>query len=412
MNTPRRLRILVVLPFPPNIKGSHGGTRATATMLAGIVNRHDVAVLYLRGPDDRPGDPELLARCALAEEVPRRADEPRTRLERLRRRARTVAAGVAGRPAWASRWWTPQLKTRLRQVAQEWQPDVVQFDFHVMAGYLDALRGLNVQTVLVQHDPGAASVEDRLRLHPAGGVRGILQQLDLYAWKRFERNLLGAVDATIVFTADDLAALRRLRPDARLVQVPLAFRLRARELDPVGSDPPALLFVGSFIHPPNVDAAMRLAIGIYPRVRAERPDARLLLVGDQPPPNLTALSRDGARVTGWVPNITPYLEEAAVVVLPVRLGGGMRVKTLEALGAGKALVASNRAIAGLDLPPGTHVHAETDAEFADAVLRLLDDPAERARLGGAARAWALEHIDPDAPARAYDALYRSLVERG
>jgi glycosyltransferase involved in cell wall biosynthesis len=117
-------------------------------------------------------------------------------------------------------------------------------------------------------------------------------------------------------------------------------------------------------------------------------------------------------VTGWVEDVTPYLARAAVVVAPIRTGGGQRVKVIEALSAGKALVASRRAIEGFDLGDGREVVlAETDEEFANAILRLLADEDERVALGTRARAWAEANLSWARTIDGYEELYFELTRR-
>ena len=113
-----------------------------------------------------------------------------------------------------------------------------------------------------------------------------------------------------------------------------------------------MLFIGNFIHPPNVDAADRLINHIFPQVQSQFSETRLFIVGDHLPSTVLQEANPNVVATGFVPDITPYLEQAALVVIPLRLGGGMRVKTLEALAAGKAIVASPRAVEGLDVLNG------------------------------------------------------------
>jgi glycosyltransferase involved in cell wall biosynthesis len=111
-----------------------------------------------------------------------------------------------------------------------------------------------------------------------------------------------------------------------------------------------------------------------------------------------------------VPDVAPYLDAAAVVVVPLRLGGGMRVKVLEALGAGKAVVCSPLAAEGLDVADGAELLlAESDEEFAAAIARLLGDAALRRALGASARNWARERASAGDRIAAYEALYRELV---
>jgi glycosyltransferase involved in cell wall biosynthesis len=233
--------------------------------------------------------------------------------------------------------------------------------------------------------------------------------MDWLAWRRFERSIAGQVQAVVVFTARDRETLAPIAGDKPIIRIPLATTLPERPLDPRGDQPSSMLFVGNFIHPPNVDAAMRLVGAIFPQVQARVPGAVLRIVGDQPPARLAGSAKPSVVVTGRVPDVTPYLDRAAVVVIPVRMGGGMRVKVLEALAAGKAVVASRLAAEGLDVVQGRQIlFAESDREFADATVELLLDVERRASLAAGARAWALENLGWERVIRAYENLYDSL----
>jgi glycosyltransferase involved in cell wall biosynthesis len=171
-----------------------------------------------------------------------------------------------------------------------------------------------------------------------------------------------------------------------------------------------VVFVGNYMHPPNVDAAERLTKAIFPRIAQKRPDARLVLAGADPPSALRAIASDSVLITGHVGDLTQLLDAAAVVAAPISTGGGMRVKTLEALAAGKALVASSLALEGVDVQAGEHaLVADDDVAFADAVVALLDDAQRRAALGRAARRWAETHLDWRQVTAAYETLYASLL---
>jgi glycosyltransferase involved in cell wall biosynthesis len=114
-------------------------------------------------------------------------------------------------------------------------------------------------------------------------------------------------------------------------------------------------------------------------------------------------------VTGYVPDVTPYLDGAALVVVPLRLGGGNRAKVREALAAGKAVVASSLAIAGHNLVNGEHVVlAESDEQFCEAIIWLLADPERRASLAASARTWACANLGWDTFIACHEALYDSL----
>jgi polysaccharide biosynthesis protein PslH len=405
-----RRRLLFLAPFPPRRDGVHGGSRVSGELLHELAARHEVALVYLRARDEPPLDEAVRDRCSLAVEVER--PEPASAAGRARR-AGVRAIGMArSRPVWVSDWRVGAYERRLRETALAWPADVVHVEFHVMAQYLPALDGVTAARVLTPHDPGADAARDQWRA--ARGPERLARRLDLRSWEAFDRWSLGCVDAVIAFGERDRAALeRRAPPGVRVLRIPFGSRLPEAPLDPVGSRP-SVLFVGNFVHRPNVEAARRLARSIFPLVRARVPDARLELVGPDPRRDLAGLGDDGrgVTVTGRVPDTLPYLAAAAVVAAPLRLGGGMRVNVAEALGAGKAVVASTLALEGLDVSPGEHVlAADGDGEFAAAVASLLEDAGRRRGLAEAGRRWAEGNLSWARVADRYDELYETLLGR-
>jgi glycosyltransferase involved in cell wall biosynthesis len=398
--TARRFRLLFLLPFPPRLHGRHGGANAIGQLLAGLASRHDVAALYLTQANDPPLEEALREVCGLLEGVESSWDPGQ-----LTSRIAAKVALVRGVPTWASELAEPRFGSRAAELAASWQPEVVQLEYPVMGQYLPALSACLAPRVLVDHE---ASVRD-LRQFP-GRLGRVTAALDARAWRRFERRVVERVEAAVVFTERGRRALEELGTETPVVQIPLGTTVPDSAADPVGSTPPAVLFVGNFTHPPNSDAALWLATELFPAVRATHPDARLILVGPSPGPQLRALAGQGVVVTGEVPDVAPYLEDAAVVAAPVRTGGGMRVKVLEALGAGKAVVATPLAVEGLNVAGGEQLEiAQTPDELRHAVSRLLGDAEARRSLGARARAWAVEHLGWNDSIQRYETLYRSLT---
>jgi polysaccharide biosynthesis protein PslH len=397
----RRYRLLFLLPFAPRLRGVHGGARVTGQLLAALAGRHDVAALYLTERAEPAVDMELVDACSLLEAV-ERGDPPAG----LRSRLAPKLALLRRIPIWASELAEPRFASRAKALAEGWQPDVVQVEYPVMGQYLPALDRCPAPRVLVDHD---ASLRDLRRWRrPLGPVMGAL---DRRAWKSFERRAIDRVGAVVVFTDRDRGALEQLGSPTPIVQIPLGTPLSESPLDPVGGSPPGVLFVGNFAHhPPNVDAALWLGTGIFPPLRARHPGAHLTIVGPAPTPDVRALASDAIVVTGEVPDVTPYLEDAAVVAVPIRSGGGMRVKVLEALAAGKAIVATPLAVEGLDVAAGDQLEiAESEDDFRTAIARLLEDEGARRALGNRARGWAREYLGWDASVARYEALYESLT---
>jgi glycosyltransferase involved in cell wall biosynthesis len=397
-------RLLFLLPFAPRLDAVHGGSRTIAQLLAALADRHRLAVVYLRGAEEPGMADALRARCEIVEEVPR---GPEGRVRRSLRGARAVRSLLGGTPPWVSEWAVPCYGRRVREIAEDWQPDIVQIEYHVMGQYLSALRGNAAPRVLVQHDPGATAARGRLTTRR--WLARLPAHLEVRAWERYEAAIMQEVQAVVVFTERDRRAIERQVEGVRVARIPIGTTLPERPLSPLGQEPASLLFLGSFVHPPNTDAAVRLITSIFPRLRERFPDLWLHVVGDAPPQVVRDAAGVHVAVTGRVPDVEPYLDRAAVVVAPLRLGGGMRVKVLEALAAGKATVASPLAAEGLDVVDGEHiVLADSDDQFCDAVAGLLQDPDRRLALAARARTWAGEHLGWDRAVRAYESLYDTL----
>jgi glycosyltransferase involved in cell wall biosynthesis len=153
-------------------------------------------------------------------------------------------------------------------------------------------------------------------------------------------------------------------------------------------DRSAVVFTGRMNYRPNADAAIYFVRDILPTVLHARADAIFYVVGSDPPPEVRALAGPNVVITGAVDDVRPHLHRAAVVVAPVRAGSGTRLKILEALAAGKAVVSTPLGCEGLDVQDGKDLLvAGSPEKFAAEVVRLLDDPGSSAVLGatGAAR---------------------------
>jgi len=310
--------------------------------------------------------------------------------------------------------WSADPATRViakeaRSAARRFKADIVQAEYGRLGPALAAVGDEPLRIVTI-HDPAASR-------HSAPRSRGwrtaTAQRLDSRAALREERSALTCVDAAVVFSKEDRDVVEpEAPPTTEVVVIPLATDIPTEPLSAAGAGPPAIIFVGNFRHPPNVDAAIRLGRSIFPLVRAMHPEATLEIVGEQPPGQVRELASERVHVTGAVPDLTPLLDRAALVAAPMATGGGSRVKVLEALAAGKAVVTTSRGAAGLSVPVGEAITiAEHDEDLASAINHLLDDPAARLRLGRGARAWAEEALAWSTMAQRYDDLYARLMEK-
>ena len=158
-------------------------------------------------------------------------------------------------------------------------------------------------------------------------------------------------------------------------------------------DPDRIVFVGRMDYYPNQECMAEFCAKVMPLLRARRPATTLAIVGADPSPAMRELGKlPGVTVTGSVPDVRPYLHEAALMVAPLNIARGTQNKILEGMAAGVPVIASRVAAGGVDASAPEHLlTATTPDEYVEAILRVLDDPAERTRLARAGRARMLSH---------------------
>jgi glycosyltransferase involved in cell wall biosynthesis len=216
-----------------------------------------------------------------------------------------------------------------------------------------------------------------------------------YSWvqwqrlRRYEAELLHRVDHTIAMSHPDKVALRDVAPDVPITVVPNGVDLTAYDkVDrPISYD---LLFTGKMDFRPNIDAVLWFARYVLPLIQVQRPGTTFAVVGQRPHPRLDILRNlPGVTVTGYVDDVRPYLAGATVYVAPLRVGGGTRLKLLEAMVMGVPIVSTTVGAEGFPVVHEQELLLADDPEsFAREVLDLLASPARQARLGAAGRAFA------------------------
>jgi glycosyltransferase involved in cell wall biosynthesis len=286
------------------------------------------------------------------------------------------------------------LQARLEQLVHEQDFDVVQFEGIEMATYLPLVRGQKTRASLIFDTFNAeyrlqaqiAQVEARsgLRRVPAA-FYSCIQAMRL---KRYERGLCLTADATIAVSEEDAASLRPLCGSRPLHIVPSGlFVDDYAESVPIDLGSQSLVFTGKMDYRPNIDAVTWFAHAIFPHILKTIPDVVWYVVGQRPTAAVEALAEHpNIHVTDTVPDVVPYLSGAAVYIAPLRMGSGTRLKLLEAMAAGSAIVATPTAASGLDSETREAMNiADSEVAFAQAVTDLLSSPdkrrdyAERAR---------------------------------
>ena len=381
----RRLHVLVLdegLPYPPDA----GKRIRTWNLLRRLAQRHTISLLCYGEPDDPSVG--VLEQAGIRVHLV----APPAGMRGSHLYLRLFANLFSRYPYSVVKHFSKEFQSRVHELVAVEKIDLVHCEWTPYSRFANELKKSPV--LITSHN-----VESQIWFRRAEHSRGIIQRLffSLQAIKmeRFERRALRSAQVVTAVTTEDARVMRSWNVRSlRLVEngVDLEYFNPCAE---IGNEP-ELLFLGSLDWFPNIDALDYLLEYIMPIVRSLQPSVRLRIVGRRPPEELAA------RVAklGWaelicdVPDVRPYLAQASVVVVPLRIGGGSRIKILEALASGKALVSTSVGAEGLAVTDGENIRiADEPAEFAQRVLELLASPERRRGLGASGRALVEERYD-------------------
>ncbi|MBN1811371.1 MAG: glycosyltransferase [Anaerolineae bacterium] len=412
----RLLFLAPQLPYPPQ----KGTAMRNWGLISDLVERHEVAVLSFAFPPSIPpqrggrkggGDDALTATCRVE------IVEPPVRSLGTRLRDMLTTA----KPDMALRLASDAYAQRLADWLAQETFDVMHVEGIEMAPYLDVIDavfpslcpptmggdergGKSPRPLIVFDDHNceyllqkrAFLTDLRIPSRWLGAAYSFIQ------WQRlldYEAQACRRADLVLAVSEADAAALRKLAPDVQVTVVPNGIDTRAYQpqISNLKSQIPknTLVFTGTMDFRPNVDAVLWFAQEVLPRIRAQVEDVRFFAVGQRPHRRLEVLQDDPAvTLTDFVEDTRPYIANAAVYVVPLRLGGGTRFKILEALAMGKAVVSTTLGAEGFPVTHGQELLlADKPEDFAQAVVSLLNVPQKRESLGQAGRAFVEARYD-------------------
>ncbi|MGQ0647616.1 MAG: glycosyltransferase [Gemmatimonadaceae bacterium] len=359
-----------------------GGKIRTYATLRELRRRHHVTFLTL---DDghAPADAESLALQEYCHEIVRVPFAPPAKYTAGFYLA-LVRNALSPLPYAVARYHSPPLRDAIRRLVRDRGIDLVICDF--LAPSLNVPGDLPVPTVLFQHNVEAAIWER----HATVARNPVIRAYFGLQWKRmraWERDECRRFDTVIAVSEADAAAYARDYGVQHSAAVPTGVDVEYfRPSGAVVQDRREILFVGSMDWMPNEDGIVWFASDVLPRIRARVPDAHLTIVGRHPPERIRALAAGGqVTVTGTVPDVRPFLERAGVVVVPLRVGGGTRLKIYEGMAMGRATVSTTIGAEGLPIRHGDDILiADAPDEFASSVVQLLEHPSRADAIGSAA----------------------------
>ena len=311
------------------------------------------------------------------------------------------------------RWFhSPALVAAVRQELLETDYDVVHVDELLHARILprpEELTGApRRRPPVVQHHHKLDTVfAQRVNAH-----RGLQKHFDAWKLHRLERESAGRHEHHLLCSPGDAEILRGRYPDIRCSVVPSGYDpdYFHPPADPPPRDEAHLVFVGSMDYGPNIDALTDFVARVLPKLLERRPDLRLSIVGRNPVPEVRALASDHVMVTGGVPDVRPWLTHATAMVVPLRIGGGTRLKIAEAMAMDCPVVSTTIGAEGLGLEHGGELLLADDTRaMVEACLGLVEDPAAAAAMAGRARAFIEEHLTWPKLAERLAGVWRSVA---
>jgi glycosyltransferase involved in cell wall biosynthesis len=388
------MRILFLtsqLPEPAHA----GGTLRTNGLMRGVhAAGHEVHLLSFASPET------LIANRAALDEFCASVEIISPPVRKLSRRLRDlVLTQMADMQRRAD---SPLYTAKLEQLLTQQHYDLIQIESLEMAAYLSTIQRVSPKTPVI-YDSFNAEFALQRTIYEA--ERGSLRHLpgaiySLMQWRRltrFEGQTCRLVTHVIAVSEEDAKAFHDLVPHVPVSVVPNGIDADAYAQSDSSLDlgPSALVFTGSMSYRPNVDAALWFTDSVLDNVRAHIPEAKFFIVGSSPHPRLDMLrERPDVEITGWVPNVDPFLHAAAVYVVPLRMGSGTRLKLLQAMAAGRAVVSTTIGAMGLTVRDGVELRlADTAERFAQAIIELLKDPAQRRALGTAGAIYVKTNYD-------------------
>ena len=371
-------------------------------VLAALAERHDVTLLScLRGDDRADADDPLRARLAGFEAQPIASERSRGALTGAL--ARSL---VAREPFVVAKYASPALKARVAQLAT--RADAIHVDMLPLLSCVP--EGTRVPVVLNAHNVEHRLLQQRAAVERHAAARAFLR-LQVPLLRRYEIEACRSAATVLACSEPDGAMLRALAPMTPVHVVPNGVDLESHRPAPPTLQK-QLVFVGQMGWFPNREGVEWFLARVLPRILAHHPDCRFTLVGKTGGLAVPAAVAHATDVTGFVPDVRPPVHAASVYVVPLLSGSGTRLKVLEAMALGKAIVTTTIGSEGIALRDGEDALFADDAQaFAAAVGRLLDAPAEVARLGAAARRLAEDRYGWDAIGRSLLGLYDDVLAR-
>lgn len=303
------------------------------------------------------------------------------------------------------------LAQKVHQLTCQESYDIIHIEFPFLAPYLGAVSSRSrAKKVLSMHNIESIRFARELGC-PTYNGRWLAIQYDRLFFESWEKRAIRRFDGITAVSEVEKDWIQHHAPGARVEVVPNGVDTEYFCPNRPWKGSASLVFTGLMDHPPNVDAAVWFCNEILPELRRKIPHLSFKIVGRRPHPKILELGKkDGAQVTGEVADIRPYLTESLALVVPLRSGGGTRLKILEAMAIGRPVISTRLGAEGLDVTPEVNILiADTPVQFVNHILLLLASPETASQLGTAGRRLVVDKYGWPLCLRRLENLYDGLM---
>jgi len=363
-----------------------GGKIRSFNILRHLARHHQVTLLSYYGGRHDPA-----YEAAIAQQLPGAQTIHTAAPESTLAQGLDYLLRLPSRAPYAVRKFThPKVRQAVEREVNSRQLDVAVCDF--LSASLNFPPHSAAPVVLFQHNV-ETMLWRRMAKTEASFLRRISYNIEASKISSYEASTLRRFQQVIAVSEDDREAMLSLCPQCPITVVPTGVDTELYRAVPSASgNPPVVVFTGSMDWEPNIDAMEYFCRDVWPVVLNQYPDARFQIVGRNPPARIRHLASSSVEVTGTVASVADYLRNATVVVVPLRIGGGTRLKIYEAMAMAKAMVSTSIGAEGLDVTHGRDLLiADYTQSFAASIVQLLRDPSQRRNYEEAATALAARY---------------------
>jgi sugar transferase (PEP-CTERM/EpsH1 system associated) len=384
------VQILFITDYPPYPPIS-GDLIRVYNLILRLAKQHQVSLaVLLWTPDEADSLSHLREFCHRVETVSLRWRHPLVHLPGL------IHYALLGKPLELRLLYSEKLESKIRQLVSTEEFDIVHIEQSRMALYLEALPpGARCARILAFQNIAADQYARLFRVERSliTRARHLLFSLMMRRWEPLYAERF---DSCITVSEVERSLLMAANPRLRVNVVPNGVDTRMYQPLALEERRPALLFIGSMSYGPCVDAAIYFCNQILPRIRQAVSCVELWIVGAGPTPEVSALSSDVVHVTGRVDSVLPYYKKSAISVVPLRAGGGTRLKILESMALGRPVVSTSIGCEGIDAIDSEHLLvADSPEQFSMQVIRLLTDRRLYESISTNARRLVVDRYDWD-----------------